>query len=319
MPMVVSNPRLPDNPIVFANASFCRLTGYAREEIVGRNCRFLQGPETDPAAVARIRDAVRRGQGVELDIRNHRKGGEPFWNRLLIAPVHAADGSVAYFVASQVDVTLERERLEGLEHHNAALAAELAGRRREQQEGEARLRFATEAGRLGVWELDLSSFDLTCSDICKENYGRSARDPFGYDDLMRAVHADDRERLLAAVSDSILSGDPCDVEYQVTRADGSPGWVQVRAQVVRSPEGLPIRLAGISLDVTARRAGDGASARGGGSAADAGGGSIEGGDPGRARVPASTASSASAVAAGATTIGRPHRSPWARIGRSRAT
>jgi PAS domain S-box-containing protein len=256
MPMVVTNPRLPDNPVVFANGSFCRLTGYAREEIVGRNCRFLQGPETDEAAVARIRDAVGRGQGVELDIRNHRKDGEPFWNRLLIAPVRAADGSVAYFVASQVDVTLERERLAGLEHHNAALAAELAGRRREQQEGEARLRFATEAGRLGVWELDLASFDLTCSDICKENYGRSARDPFGYDDLMRAVHPDDRERLLAAVSDSILSGDPCDVEYRITRHDGSPGWVQVRAQVVRSPEGLPIRLAGISLDVTARRAGD---------------------------------------------------------------
>ena len=256
MPMIVTNPRLPDNPVVFANPAFCRLTGYKRDEIIGRNCRFLQGPETNPAVVARIREAVRREQALEIDVRNHRKGGEPFWNRLLMAPVLAADGSLAYFFASQVDVTLERERLAGLESHNAALAAELAGRLREQQDGEARLRFATEAGRLGVWELDLATFELTCSDVCKENYGRAARDPFGYDDLVQAIHPDERERVVAAVSDAVIGGEPFEIEYRIARQDGSSGWVQVRAQVVRSPEGAPIRLAGISLDVTARRAGD---------------------------------------------------------------
>jgi PAS domain S-box-containing protein len=80
MPMVVSNPRLPDNPVVFANDAFCRLTGYPRAEILGRNCRFLQGPETDPAAVARIRAAVTEARPIEIDIRNHRRDGEPFWN-----------------------------------------------------------------------------------------------------------------------------------------------------------------------------------------------------------------------------------------------
>jgi PAS domain S-box-containing protein len=146
MPMVISNPRLPDNPVVFVNDAFCRLTGYSRSEVVGRNCRFLQGPQTDRAAVAKIRAALAAQQPLEIDIRNHRKNGEPFWNRLLMAPVPDDHGALAYFFASQVDVTIERERLAGLESHNAALMAEVAGRLRAQQDSEARLRFATASG-----------------------------------------------------------------------------------------------------------------------------------------------------------------------------
>ncbi len=141
MPMIITDPRLPDNPVVFANNAFCRLSGYAREEIVGRNCRFLQGPKTDPQTVAKIREAVRRAESIEVDIRNHRKNGEPFWNRLLMAPVHDETGALIYFFASQVDVTLERERVAGLETHNAALVAEVAWRLDAQRADDAR-RFA---------------------------------------------------------------------------------------------------------------------------------------------------------------------------------
>ena len=150
MPMVISDPRLSDNPIVFVNDAFCRLCGYAREEIVGRNCRFLQGAATDPMTVATIRAAVKAIEPVRIDILNYRKTGETFWNRLLMAPVRDAEGQLTYFFASQVDVTLERERLAGLESHNAALMAEVADRLHEQQDSAARFRFAAEAGRLGV-------------------------------------------------------------------------------------------------------------------------------------------------------------------------
>jgi PAS domain S-box-containing protein len=138
MPMIITNPRQPDNPVVFANDAFCRLTGYKRDEIIGRNCRFLQGPETDPATVARIRTAVNEARSIEIDIRNHRKTGEPFWNRLLMAPVLNPVGELTYFFASQVDVTIERERLAGLESENAALMAERAGRMMAQREADAR-------------------------------------------------------------------------------------------------------------------------------------------------------------------------------------
>ena len=140
MPMVISNPRLDDNPIVFVNDAFCRLTGYEREEILGRNCRFLQGPDTDRETVASLRAAIETKEPIKLDILNYRKDGETFWNQLLMAPVQDAQGELAYFFASQVDVTRQRERLEGLEGNNAALMAEVTERLREQKQVEAKLR-----------------------------------------------------------------------------------------------------------------------------------------------------------------------------------
>lgn len=111
MPMVITNPRVADNPIVFANDAFCRLTGYSPEEIIGHNCRFMQGPETDPEAIQRVRAAIAASEPIEIDIRNYRKDRTPFWNRLLVAPVHDTHGVLHYFFASQFDVTAERNAL----------------------------------------------------------------------------------------------------------------------------------------------------------------------------------------------------------------
>ena len=105
-------------------------------EIIGRNCRFLQGPDADPEAVRRIRQAVAAVQPIEIDLRNRRKNGEPFWNRLLISPVFDSAGRLTYFIASQVDLSFDRERLTGLETNNATLMAELTGRLHAQQERE---------------------------------------------------------------------------------------------------------------------------------------------------------------------------------------
>jgi len=254
MPMIITNPRLPDNPVVFANGAFCRLTGYDRNEIVGRNCRFLQGPETDRETIARIREAVAKAQPIELDIRNHRKDGEPFWNRLLMAPVRDADGELAYFFASQVDVTLERERLQGLETHNAALVAELADGLRAQQDSEARLRFATQAGRLGIWDRDLRTDALTGSTIFKAVFGRKPDEPLTYQDVLRGIHPDDRDRVAARLKRAISRGVDYDIEYRIIRPDKAVAWVQIRAQIMRAADGTPLRVAGVALDVTERRA-----------------------------------------------------------------
>jgi two-component system CheB/CheR fusion protein len=124
MPIVVTSPRQPDNPIVFVNNAFCSMTGYSREDIVGRNCRFLQGPDTDPAKVASLRQAVLAAVPIDLEIRNYRKDGQPFWNRLHMVPLHDSSGALTYFFASQLDVTVECERLALLERQNAALVAE---------------------------------------------------------------------------------------------------------------------------------------------------------------------------------------------------
>jgi PAS domain S-box-containing protein len=108
MPMVLTDPNLPDNPIVFANRAFQDLTGYEQEEIVGRNCRFLQGPQTDRETVAELRRAVAEERATSVELLNYKRDGTPFWNGVFIAPVHDQAGKLIYFFASQLDVTRRR-------------------------------------------------------------------------------------------------------------------------------------------------------------------------------------------------------------------
>ncbi|MBE7198011.1 MAG: PAS domain-containing protein [Parafilimonas terrae] len=101
-PMFVTDARSPDNPIVWANDAFLQRTGYALDEVQGRNCRLLQGPETDQAAVARIRDAVAAGAGLAIELLSYRKDGTSFWNAMTITPIRDERG-LAFFFATQTD------------------------------------------------------------------------------------------------------------------------------------------------------------------------------------------------------------------------
>lgn len=101
---VISNPRLPDNPIVECNAAFEELTGYRRDEIIGRNCRFLAGPHTEPNLTAQIVAAVNDRRPVLVEILNYKKDGTPFRNAVLVAPIFDAAGELEYFLGSQMEV-----------------------------------------------------------------------------------------------------------------------------------------------------------------------------------------------------------------------
>ena len=114
MPMVVVDPRQPDLPIVFANNAFVAMSGYPLEEIVGRNCRFLQGPDTDRQTIADIGRAITERRDVAVEILNYRKDGSPFWNALFISPLHNAAGELVWFFGSQLDVSRRREAEDAL-------------------------------------------------------------------------------------------------------------------------------------------------------------------------------------------------------------
>ncbi|EPS68603.1 phototropin-2 [Genlisea aurea] len=100
---VISDPRLPDNPIIFASDSFLELTEYTREEILGRNCRFLQGPETDQATVSLIRDAIREQKEITVQLINYTKHGRKFWNLFHLQPMRDQKGELQYFIGVQLD------------------------------------------------------------------------------------------------------------------------------------------------------------------------------------------------------------------------
>jgi len=114
MPMLVTDPNRPDNPIVFVNPAFQQMTGYAAEELLGRNCRFMQGPATDRAAVTQLRDAITARTDIAIELVNYRKDGSAFWNALFLSPVFGSDGKLLYFFGSQLDVSRRREAEDAL-------------------------------------------------------------------------------------------------------------------------------------------------------------------------------------------------------------
>lgn len=114
MPMLITDPRQHDNPIVFCNRAFCAMTGYSAEELQGRNCRFLQGAATERNTVGAIRNAVHQVQEISVEILNYRKDGSSFWNALFISPVFNQRGDLVYFFASQLDVSRRRDAEDAL-------------------------------------------------------------------------------------------------------------------------------------------------------------------------------------------------------------
>jgi len=118
--LVLTNPAFEDNPIVYANPAFARLTGYPLESVIGRNCRFLQGPATEPERVARIRAAIAKGEDIAIEITNYRADGTPFLNRLTITSLRAEGEdaeAVSLYLGTQRagDIEIAESRLEAVQ------------------------------------------------------------------------------------------------------------------------------------------------------------------------------------------------------------
>ncbi len=129
---VISNPRLPDNPIIACNDAFVELTGYAREEIIGRNCRFLRGAGTEPEKALVLREGIWRHQPVMVEILNYKKDGTPFRNAVMVAPIFDAAGEVEYYLGSQVEMGDDQAHANDIRRNGAAERVERLSRRQKE-------------------------------------------------------------------------------------------------------------------------------------------------------------------------------------------
>ena len=257
----ISDPRLPDNPLVFVNPAFERTTGYSAAEVLGRNCRFLQGPDTDPAAVRLVREAVQREQHATITLRNHRKDGSAFWNELSLSPVYDAHGELTHFVGIQADVTgrvaVEQER-------ERRLAAERSARA-EAERAQRRLALLAEATSMLAATLDVDeSLDRLTSlvvplmaDWCTvhlltpegrvQRVAATHRDPGKVELLRRLEELQPGGLSDASETAGVLRGAPPQLLAEVTpdmveRALDDPELVRVYEQIgVRSAIIVPLR------------------------------------------------------------------------------
>src|SRR5918998_2698898 len=132
--IVITDPRLPDDPIVYVNPAFEKTTGYPMEEVIGSNCRFLQGEDRDQPELEELRACLREGQECRVVLRNYRRDGTRFWNELYVSPVHDEAGDVINFVWGQNENTGSKRAPE------------------EAEGSEDRRRLAVESTGLGTWD-----------------------------------------------------------------------------------------------------------------------------------------------------------------------
>ena len=236
--IVITDPNLPDNPIVYVNPAFEKTTGYTVEEAIGRNCRFLQGEDRDQPAIEELRACIREGQECRVVLRNYRRDGTRFLNELYVSPVHDDAGNLTNFVGVQNDVT-EIKRTEEV----------LKG-------SEDRLRLAVESTGLGTWDFNPVTGELKWDEQCKAVFGMPPGAAVDHDVFLAGLHPDDRERTDQAVRQALdPEGDgEYNIEYRtIGLTDGIERWVAARGQAYFDEAGEARRFIGTVLDITERK------------------------------------------------------------------
>jgi diguanylate cyclase (GGDEF)-like protein/PAS domain S-box-containing protein len=229
----------PDQPVVRVNPAFLAMTGYAEGEVLGRNCRFLQGPDTDAATIAQISAGIREGVPVRCELLNYRKDGTPFWNHLAISPVRDADGRITAFAGMLTDITAQR----ATQAAHDQFAQMLAG--------------IAESVPGFVYQISQRSED----DLHFTYVGRSAAALFGLAsdaaltprELFELTLPEDRARLAESWREAARTLETLDLEFAIQRPDGERRWLRSRVRPMRRANG-DILWNGVSLDVTPEKA-----------------------------------------------------------------
>ncbi|MHA7816885.1 MAG: PAS domain-containing protein [Pseudohaliea sp.] len=234
--IMLADMRSPDEPIIEVNAAIETITGYRPEEFIGRNCRFLQGPDTDPAAVGELRAALREARSTEVTLLNYRKDGTPFWNQLTLSPIFDEHGQLTHVIGIQTDVT-------------ARVEAEQAEARERK-----RLQRAQQCANIGTWEWDPRSGDVYWTEAIAPMLGYADGElEMTFDAYVAAIHPEDREAVLAAADRCVATGEPLEIEHRVLWPDGTIAWLHEHGAVERSPDGEVLRVVGVVQDISERR------------------------------------------------------------------
>jgi PAS domain S-box-containing protein len=247
--LVATDPRQPENPIVFVNAAFTRLTGYAPSEVIGRNCRLMQDARTDRQTIMRIGEALRLGQPVDVELLNRRKDGGAFWNRLVIVAIPDGAGRPAYFVGTQTDVTAAREA--------PAIHAALSAHEQTLKEvtGQLRATLLT-VGVLAFWDWHIAERRIFGDARFAALYQLPAEEaergvpPATFFSI---IHPQDLARIRLAVGGILHGAEVFSKEYRVLLPDGTTRWVHAQGRRLAEDPYRPARFTGMLVDITAQK------------------------------------------------------------------
>jgi PAS domain S-box-containing protein len=248
IPFLVSDPTLTDNPVIFANAAFSQLSGYAVEDIIGRNIRFMQGSGTEPGAVARISAALEAAQPVEVELLNYRKDGTAYRNRMSIFPIFA-DGRVRFFASTHLNIEID-PRL-------GAVDAALQASQRQLDEVNERLRITLSlTGAAAAWEWQIDKNKILGDPRFAALYGIKAAEAargVSPELFFAIVHPDDRMRVRLAIGGILRGAEVFSKEYRILLPNHAMRWMHARGRCQYDHEDRPVRFSGVLIDITERK------------------------------------------------------------------
>ena len=224
----------PGPRIVYVNSAFEKVTGYSRDEVIGKSPRLLQGPETDKAELEKVRQALSSNQSVHVELVNYGKSGKPHWLEMDIVPVMGVQGEVTYFAAIQRDVT-ERRKSEDRQKRNEALQ-----------------RIGGRLAKLGAWSIELGSpprlyWSDEIFDILELVKGQL---PSGYDNALRHYHGKWKKIVEAALHRCSTEGLSFELEPEMRSENGRRIWARVVGEAARNEKGEIVRIQGAFQDIT---------------------------------------------------------------------
>ncbi|MCB1882607.1 MAG: PAS domain-containing protein [Geminicoccaceae bacterium] len=238
----LTDPRQEDNPIVFVNAAFCRLTGYDEDEVLGRNCRFLQGKDTDEAKVREIRAAIEAGHGLRIEVLNYKKDGSPFWNDLRIDPIRDESGELRLFFGAQEDASARVHDRRALEDANAELRL---------------LRTALSAANDAVLVTEPDPLDEPGPRIVYASKGFERMTGYRADEVKgfspRLMQGPDTSRAeLERIRTALAAGHEVEGSLVNYKKDGTPFWIEWTIVPVHDDAGRRTNWVAVQHDVTER-------------------------------------------------------------------
>ncbi|MEG5035351.1 PAS domain S-box protein [Microcoleus sp. AT3-D2] len=210
--ILIADARKPDIPIIYCNPAFEKLTGYSAQEVIGRNCRFLQGPDTDQAELDKLRSSLRSGTEIQVVLKNYRKDKTPFWNELMVSPILDNEGKLTHFIGVQNDISKR-------------VAAETA---REESEERLRAIASTTPVPLLITRLE-DSVILYANPALGESLGLSYEQLIGRKKIGLYANINDRRQLIGLVKQNGFSDSE---EICLKKANGSFFWVKMSMRAI---------------------------------------------------------------------------------------
>ncbi|MFB2838298.1 PAS domain S-box protein [Floridanema evergladense] len=259
--IVIVDANQPNLPIVYCNPAFAKITGYTADEVLGKNCRFLQGKDTDPGAIEQIRQAIRQGQECCVILKNYRKDSVAFWNELTISPVQDSHGKITHFIGIQNDITKRKEaedslqkayeelekrvdkRTATLKKINKKLRVEIVERQKVEaalRESEARFRAIFERAAIGIALINMEGQTVVSNPALQKMLGYSNEElrQMKFTDF---TYPDDINKNLQLYHKMIAGEiDHYQMEKRYYHKDGQIVWANLIVSLVRDAHGKPL-------------------------------------------------------------------------------